>query len=96
MARDCPNPAVLSPVIVIRALRSYNNNTPIAMGTNMQVCQSCADIVHLNDLLPDDAWRQIVAGFRARGQAEPDKSRTIIKWVTLAGAAAAQKKLADP
>lgn len=43
-------------------------------------CEACAKAVSIEDVIDDDGWSQLVAMFKTRGKAEPDRASLELHW----------------
>lgn len=79
-APDCAEPAVAIPRLVFRA----TVNGPAAVGlVSDAFCQKHVSTSILGDLVDDDRWALILAGFAAANAPAPDRALTGLEWVAL-------------
>ena len=82
MKTDCPNRAHWYPSFKLYAKDSLGS-PPAVADLELKLCNEHIFDLQVSALLTDEAWQQIVDGFKAAGKAEPDRSRAELVWKPL-------------
>lgn len=73
--KDCNGKAEFLPVLLIWALGDWKrrDNACIRMEMGLGLCQYCARVVKVENLLDDSGWAQIYQAITGAGRAEPNR-----------------------
>lgn len=86
---SCENEARWYPVMLFYAPRRVFPHAPPARAVvGVAVCDDHKEIVTLRDLLSDEGWQQILAGFARAGKAQPDRLATRLEFIAIDSAEA--------
>ena len=72
---DCTEPPTIQMGLILNCPQEFGDHPcPVAMA--LYCCDACATEFTLVDLLGDNGWEQLVAGFTDIAKMEPDRWRT--------------------